>query len=107
MDSIRILTISILLISLIYLPNSISTFAQRLNNLNGPQSSDSAGNVINASDNNDQPSIETSQSTQPLSNSTGSEQSSLVGINSGQPSIESDYFIPTATTSCSWFIWRR
>ena len=89
MDSIRILTMSILLISLIYLPNSISTFAQRLNNLNGPQSSDSAGNVINASDINNQPSIESPQSTQPLSNSTGSEQSSLLGINSGQPSIES------------------
>jgi Ca2+-binding RTX toxin-like protein len=98
MDSIRILTMSILLISLIYLPNSISTFAQRLNDLNGPQSSGSAGSasqsnaggsIINASEINNQPSIDTSQSTQPFSNSTGSEQSSLVGINSGQPSIDS------------------
>ena len=90
MDSIRILTISILLISLIFLPNSILTFAQRLSDLNSPQTSDSAGRIINASENNDQPSIEISQSTQTFSNSTGSEQPSLAGINSDQPSIESD-----------------
>ncbi len=90
---------SILLISLIYLPNSISTFGQRLNDLNGPPSIDSAHNasqndvgasVINSSDINNQPSIETSQSTQPFSNSTEPEQSSLVGISSGQPSIDSE-----------------
>jgi Ca2+-binding RTX toxin-like protein len=98
MDYIRILTIVLLLISLIFLPHTYSTFAQRLNDLNNSPLSDSAGSVsqsdtagsvINATDINNQPSIEASQSTQSFSsNSTGSDQSSLAGINSEQQSIE-------------------
>lgn len=88
MDYVRVLTITFILVSLIYLPNPYSALAQS-------QSIDSAGAVINASDINGsgQSSVEDSQSSpSPSFNSTGPVQSSsaLTNINEQQESIDSD-----------------
>ncbi len=98
MDYIRILAIMFILLSLIYLPNIYSTFAQSASGGSASQiqSGASGGSVINASDNNNinQPSVESVQTNQPFSpNFNGSGQSSSMDTDNRQQSIDFDTFV--------------
>jgi Ca2+-binding RTX toxin-like protein len=95
MGCIRNLAVIFILVSLIYLPNIYSTFAQSASGGSASQiqSGASGGSVINASDVNniDQPSVESVQTNQPFSlNFNGSGESSSVGTDHQQQSIDSN-----------------
>lgn len=92
MDHTKILFVVLIVISLIYLPNTYTKFVQSQSiETEGSQTSDTSGNIINASDINlrGQSSTQPLQSTSPLaSNSIGSGQSTSSNVNPGQESID-------------------